>query len=422
MNLWRLEKQQARIALHPGQGKAWQSARRFVFIIAGTQGGKTSFGPWWLWREIKAHGAGDYLAVTASYDLFKLKMLPEIRTVFERLLNIGRWWSGDKVLELRDPETGRFWAKRADDPMWGRIILRSAQSGGGLESATAKAAWLDECGQDSFTLEDWDAIQARLSLYEGRALGTTTPYNLGWVKSQVYDAWAEGDPDFDVISFPSVMNPAFPRREYERRERQMQEWRFGMRYKGIFTRPAGLIYACFDDAMLVDAFPIPLDWDRVVGVDFGGANTATLWLAEDPATSIWYAYHESLEGDQTSREHAEKAREFVEGCEDVAAVGGGPSEDQDRRDWADGGFTVDRPTISEVEAGIDRGTELIKGKRLRVFRSVRGFRDEIGSYRRKVLDDGTVLEDIVDKRRFHRLDAFRYAAIRIIEGGGMYLW
>lgn len=360
--------------------------------------------------------------MTASYDLFKLKMLPEIRTVFERLLNIGRWWSGDKVLELRDPKTGRFWAKRADDPMWGRIILRSAQSGGGLESATAKAAWLDECGQDSFTLEDWDAIQARLSLHEGRALGTTTPYNLGWLKTEAYDAWAEGDPDFDIVSFPSVMNPAFPRREYERRERKMQGWRFGMRYKGVFTQPAGLIYNCFNDTMLVDAFPIPLDWARVTGVDFGGANTATLWLAEDPATSTWYAYHESLEGSKTSREHAEKAHEFAEGCEDIAAVGGGPSEDQDRRDWADGGFTVDRPTISEVETGIDRATELIKEKRLRVFRSLRGFRDELGSYRRWVLDDGTVLDQIVDKRRFHRLDAFRYAAIRIVEGGGMYLW
>ena len=101
-------------------------------------------------------------------------MLPEMRTVYERVLGIGRWWAGDKVIELRDPKRG-FLAKRSDDPMWGRIILRSASAGSGLESATAKAAWLDECGQDNFVLEDWNAVQARLSLHEGRCLGTTTP-------------------------------------------------------------------------------------------------------------------------------------------------------------------------------------------------------------------------------------------------------
>ncbi len=42
-------------------------------------------------------------------------------------------------MEFRNPHTGQFVAKRSDDKMWGRIILRAATagSGGGLESATA---------------------------------------------------------------------------------------------------------------------------------------------------------------------------------------------------------------------------------------------------------------------------------------------
>ena len=71
---------------HPGQTKAWDSDKRFVLMLAGTQGGKTSFGPWWLWREIQKRGRGDYLAITTSYDLFILKMLPELRKVFEGVL------------------------------------------------------------------------------------------------------------------------------------------------------------------------------------------------------------------------------------------------------------------------------------------------------------------------------------------------
>src|SRR5262245_59920458 len=86
--------------LHPGQTEAWDSTARFVFIIAGSQSGKTSWGPWWLWREIMNRGSGDYLAVTATFDLFKLKMLPEMRNVFEHTLRIAHYWSGDKILEI----------------------------------------------------------------------------------------------------------------------------------------------------------------------------------------------------------------------------------------------------------------------------------------------------------------------------------
>ena len=59
----------ARLNLHDGQIRAWESKKRFIFITSGTQGGKTSFGPWWLWREIQIRGPGDYLAVSATYDL-----------------------------------------------------------------------------------------------------------------------------------------------------------------------------------------------------------------------------------------------------------------------------------------------------------------------------------------------------------------
>ena len=123
--------------------------------------------------------------------------------------------------------------------MWGRIILRSAQSEGGLESATALTAWLDECGQDKFKLSDWEAVLRRLSLTEGRVLGTTTIYNLGWLKSQVYDRWKNGDPDFDVIQFKSIENPAFPMEEYRRAKRTPPLWKFRMFYEGESDRPAG---------------------------------------------------------------------------------------------------------------------------------------------------------------------------------------
>jgi hypothetical protein len=296
--------------LHAGQEKAMASDKRFIVVLAGTQGGKTAFGPRWLAAEIAQQGAGDYIAVTASYDLFKLKMLPVLREAFEHTLGIGRYWAGDRIIELKDPDRG-FLAQRADDPMWGRIILRSAESGGGLESTTAKGAWLDEAGQERFTTETWEAVLRRLSLNKGRCLLTTTIYNLGWVKTRLYDK-RESDPAIDIIQFDSIANPAFPQDEWERAQRDLPAWKFHMFYRGQFERPAGLIYDSFKDYPAVDGghlsprFAIPDEWQRYMGLDFGGINTAALFYAEEPETKRLYLYREYLAGNRTAKEHTAK--------------------------------------------------------------------------------------------------------------------
>lgn len=399
---------------HKGQWQAWKSDKRFIFILAGTQSGKTSWLPFWLHKEINKtaspDGNNDYIATTANYDLFKLKFLPEMRNVFEYLLKIGRYWSGERIIELKDPKRG-YWAKRVDDPMWGRIILRSAASPAGLESATAKAAILDEAGQDEYTLETWEAILRRLSLHQGRVCAATTLYNLAWIKGEIYDAWKNGDPDIDVIQFASIQNPAFPQAEFERARAKMQDWRFAMFYLGQFAKPAGLIYSAFEDEWLVDPFEIPDDWDRVIGVDFGGANTARLWLAQNPDSEIWYAYKESLEGDKSSQEYVQDTIAQTRGSYTV--VGGASSETQYRMDWGAAGLDVFEPPIKEVENGIDKVIELMKANKFRVFRTLHGLRDELGSYRRKLDERGEPTEEILNKRNYHRLDALRYACTYI---------
>ena len=111
------EKGKAHVKFHGGQRRAWNSQARFVFVFSGFQGGKTSFIPWWLNREIdrteQPKGENDYIAVTASFDLFKLKFLPEMRRVFELhpargerivgCLNVGHFVVEDRarMIELR---------------------------------------------------------------------------------------------------------------------------------------------------------------------------------------------------------------------------------------------------------------------------------------------------------------------------------
>ena len=40
--------------LHEGQMRAWESDSLYTFMLAGAQGGKTSFLPWLLARKILA--------------------------------------------------------------------------------------------------------------------------------------------------------------------------------------------------------------------------------------------------------------------------------------------------------------------------------------------------------------------------------
>jgi hypothetical protein len=290
-----------------------------------------------------------------------------------------------------------------------------------LESATAKAAWLDEVGQDQFRLESWEAILRRLSLHQGRVLGGTTLYNLGWLKQQIYDPWKAGDSDIDVIQFESITNPVFPRAEYERAKRTLPKWKFNLFYLGQYDRPAGLIYSDFIDEYRengghkVRPFEIPPEWPRHVGIDFGAVNTALIWLARDPMANVYYLYRESLEGGKTTRQHAEEAKAEAAGKNVLTWHGGAKSETQQRMDWQAEGVPVREPPVSDLESGIDRVIELLKMFRLFVFDTCRGVLDELGTYSREVDEMGQPTEKIKNKETFHRLDAMRYVVQAITD-------
>ena len=199
-DLYEVSDGKLKLNFHPGQYRAWQSKARFIGVLAGTQGGKTSFGPAWLWREIQLCGPGDYLVVTPTYPLLALKALPTFLKLFERWLRLGGY-TGSPTKKFTFSEEGarRTFGDRYDPDVETTIYFGHATDPDSLESATAKAAWLDEAGQKKFRLGSWEAILRRLSLAQGRALITTTPYDLGWLKQKIWDRWKAGDKDYDVI-------------------------------------------------------------------------------------------------------------------------------------------------------------------------------------------------------------------------------
>jgi hypothetical protein len=392
--LLRYDGKKLTVNMHAGQTQAWDSLKRFVFVIAGTQSGKTSFLPIWLDREIKAKGEGDYLAVTATYDLLKLKFLPELQRYFCNLFG----WQESKAEKT-------IW-RQYKPRQFTRIICRSADAEGGLESTSAKGVLFDECGQDGVKVNAWEALQRRLSLSQGRVLAGTTPYNLGWLKTQIFDKWRAGSSDIQVIQFKSIMNPSFPKQEYERARNTLPSWKFEMFYNGNFSRPAGMIYEDFSQLHIIPTFAIPAEWPRYLGVDFGAVHTAKIYLTQDPDSGIYYLYREALDGNLSTAGQVATVTQYNE--YNLMAWGGSKSETQQRWDWAAAGLTVSEPPISDVEAGIDRVIELLKMKSLFIFDTCIGIIDEFGTYSRELDVNGQPTEKIKDKSTYHRLDGLRY--------------
>jgi len=409
-----------KLNFHDGQLEAYLSAARFIGVIAGAQSGKTSFGPHWLYKEIKACGPGDYLVVTPTFQLLEKKALAEFRRLFEKQLQVGRYTGSPsrRFVFSREGEKRTFGAAH-DEPTV--VHFGYAEDPESLESMTAKAAWLDEAGQKKFKLGSWEAIQRRLSLNRGRALITTTPYDLGWLKQQVYDRYIAGDRNYHVVNFDSTMNPMFSREEFERLEGELPKWKFDLFYRGIFTRPAGMIYDCFDESNhKVKRFDIPATWRRqfhiYTGLDFGGVNTAALFYAQNPDTQKLTLYREYKAGGRTAAEHtahllddpfmsrSAQRNEFSI----TAAVGGSWSEDQWRKEFKAAGLAVKSPDINDVEVGIDRVYAAHKQNQIEVFDDLSGYLAEKMSYTRVLDEAGNATAEIEDKQTFHYMDAERY--------------
>lgn len=395
-----------KLHFHAGQWRAWQSLARFVVVLAGTQGGKTSFGPHWLYREIQRKGAGDYMVVTPTFQLLELKALPEFRKLFESILSLGRFIASPvrKFVFSEAGEIRTFGSKQKTPTV---VYFGYAADPESLESATVKAAWLDEAGQKKFKLGSWEAVLRRLSLAIGRVLVTTTPYDLGWLKQKLWDRWKAGDKDVEVARFDSTENPSFPPEEFERARRDLPAWKFDLFYRAIFTRPAGLIYDSFNEEVCkIPRFALPDSWPRHLGLDFGGVNTAGLFYAEEPGTPRLFLYREYKAGGRTAKEHAEalkKGEPMTPNC-----VGGSHSEGQWRQEFRAGGLPVREPDVKDVEVGIDRVYGTHKRNEIYVFDDLSGYLEEKQTYARELDANGEPTEKIEDKQTFHFMDAERY--------------
>jgi hypothetical protein len=393
--------------LHEGQQRAWESERRFVLMLAGTQSGKTSFGPHWLLREIRHCGQGDYLVVTPTYPLLDLKALPAFLRLFNTHLHLGRFTASPARKFIFSPEgERRTFGSRYDPSKSTRVLFGYATEPESLESATANAAWLDEAGQKRFKPGSWEAVRRRLSLKQGRVLVTTSLYTQNWVKT-LYDHACAGDPNIEIVQFDSTENPQFSREEFEDARGTLPRWRFNMQYRGQFERPPGLIFDCLDPAMhFISRFAIPQDWPRHLGLDFGTQNMAAVFAAQEPETRRLYVYRIYHRGGLSTWGHV---RNLLHGELGIPhAVGGAPSEHDWRGEFRLAGLPVRRPHDSDLELGINRVYGAIQSSKLFFCGDLTELKEELLTYSRRLNEREEPTEEIEDKAEYHLLDALRY--------------
>ena len=114
-----------KIKLHKGQSRAWKSNARFVAMIAGSGGGKSWFGPIWLYREIQKNPKGSFLVVSPTYQMFQRIVLPRAEEFFNAVTG-GEYKAGERAYYL---------------PTGGVVYFGSADNPASLEGVHVRAAW-----------------------------------------------------------------------------------------------------------------------------------------------------------------------------------------------------------------------------------------------------------------------------------------
>lgn len=176
------------------------------------------------------------------------------------------------------------------------------------------------------------------------------------------------------------------------------------RSKGIPQLGAGAIYPVPESEFLVDPFRLPDHWPRAYALDVGWNRTAALWGAIDRNTDTVYLYAEHYRGQAEPETHvsAIKARgDWIPGVIDPASRGRGQSDGQKLLAIYQGMGLLLTTADNGVEAGLyDTWIRLSTG-RIKVFRTLTNFMQEIRLYRRD--EKGAVV-----KSMDHLMDCLRY--------------
>jgi len=171
-----------------------------------------------------------------------------------------------------------------------------------------------------------------------------------------------------------------------------------------------LVYRAFNEQVCrIDDFPIPKEWLIYAGHDFGGANPAALFVAQDPATGNFYEFAEYLPGaGRATFEHVSQFKRITDGYNVIWRSGGSHQEEEIRQGYTAHGWPIMEPKITNVKAQVDRVIGTMERNKLFSFKSLYNIHEERMNCLWEPDSEGRPTDKIKDEQRYHLCACARY--------------
>jgi hypothetical protein len=185
-----------------------------------------------------------------------------------------------------------------------------------------------------------------------------------------------------------------------------------------------LVYSKFNESICkIKRLLIPSNWPVYSGHDFGAANPAALFIAQNPGsdeprTSTGYqvrkgdyvVFHEYTPGaGRSTFEHVQEFKGLSHGYSVRRSVGGNlTTEDEIRQAYTSHGWPIMPPKISRVNAQIDRVIGLMERNQVFICDDLWRLLSELSNGMWELDNQNRVTNKIKDEARYHLLACLRY--------------
>lgn len=255
--------------------------------------------------------------------------------------------------------------------------------------------------------EDWNMIEGRLRLpgIPHQIFAATNPGPRTHYLYRIFFKEQKGE----VFHASTLENPELPQ-DYIERMKEFDGVYYQRYVLGQWIGLEGLVYSAFDERIcLIPRFEIPKRWLVHSGHDFGSANPAALFYAQDPDTGNFYLFTEYLPGSGYGiYDHVQRFKEITQGYNVIKSVGGSHQESEIRQGYTAQGWAIAEPFYSK-----DRKYQIQKVQALHRLNKVFVFTD-LGEYLKEKLSfaypkvEDQYGDDPEHEARFHLMAAERY--------------
>ncbi|KKM88975.1 hypothetical protein LCGC14_1253140, partial [marine sediment metagenome] len=184
---------------------------------------------------------------------------------------------------------------------------------------------------------------------------------------------------WQAVHFPSHDNPHISKEALQELMQDMSKksYRQEILAEDDELQLTWLVWGAFNETCKIPRFPIPTNWLIHSGHDFGPANPAALFFAQDPATGNFYAFKEYLPGGGSTATHVEVFKEVTEGYNVISRTGGSPQEEDSRSNYSSHGWPIAAPKIKHVKPQIDKVIGMMELNKIFIFEDMSNLLEEV---------------------------------------------